>query len=243
MDNKIIELANLIKDSSNVVVFTGAGMDTESNVPDFRGENGWWKNLDPRIIASIDTFYENYSLFHEFYSMRTKLLESRDPHKGHYILGDLEAQGFINTIATQNVSQFHFLAGSKKVYELHGNIRTFRCNDCNKSTQPVEFLENKKCGNCGKKALRPNVTLFGESLPSNDWDRALEAVIQSDILIVIGTSLEVSPANQIPNLSKGKTIYINDDIEGVNFPFDIVIKGKAKEVLEELYVYIKVKDS
>lgn len=236
MRNEIIELANLIKSAKHVVVLTGAGMDTESNIPDFRSENGWWKNIDPREVANIDTFYENYSLFHEFYSMRFKLLESCKPHEGHYILAELEEKGLIHTILTQNVSRLHAIAGSKKIHELHGNIRIFRCNHCNHPADPIEYLEKKNCKHCGKKALRPNVTLFGEILPRDAWDQTIIEVEKSDVFIVIGTSLEVSPVNQIPKLAKGKIVYINDEIGEKGYDFDLVVKGKAKKVLRELQV-------
>ena len=235
MKNKVLELVKLIKNAKEVVVLTGAGMDTESNIPDFRSENGWWKNIDPKAVANIDTFYENYSLFHEFYSTRLNLLKESKPHNGHYILAKLEEEGLVNAIATQNVSRLHVLAGSKNVYELHGNIQTFRCNHCGHSASPIEYLEKRSCRHCDRKALRPNVTLFGETLPEDAWNNTLEMVQSADVLIVIGTSLEVYPVNQIPRLAKGKTVYINDDVKEKAYGFDLTIEGKAKEVLEDLY--------
>lgn len=238
MNNEIMELAKLIKNSNYVVVFTGAGMDTESNVPDFRGKGGWWKNIDPMTVANIDVLYENYSLFHEFYSMRIKLLDNCTPHRGHFILAEWEEQGLIKSIATQNVSRFHALAGSKNISELHGNIRTFKCNNCNEPADKIEFIEKGKCKICGKQTLRPAVTLFGESLPEKDWNIALEEIESSDLLIVIGSSLAVSPVNQMPNIAGGKTVYINDEIKQKVHNFDFIIKGKVGEILEELINYI-----
>lgn len=238
MNIEIMELAKLIKQSNYLVVFTGAGMDTESNVPDFRGKDGWWKNIDPMTVANIDTFYENYSLFHEFYSMRIKLLENSAPHRGHYILAEWEEQGLLKSIATQNVSRFHALAGSQNISELHGNIRSFKCNNCNETADQIEFLEKRNCKSCGEKSLRPRVTLFGEPLPENDWNMALREIENSDLLIVIGSSLAVSPVNQMPNIAGGKTVYINDEIKQRVHDFDCIVKGKAGEVLEELTIYI-----
>lgn len=234
MEKKVKELAALIKNSKHVVVLTGAGMDTESNIPDFRGKEGWWKNIDPRTVASIDTFRENYSLFHEFYSMRLKMLEGIKPHEGHFILAELESKGRIESIATQNVAGLHALAGSRKVYELHGNIRSIRCNSCNREAKVKNFLNKEKCKSCGGH-LRPGVVLFGEMLPTEAWDSALNDIERADLLIVIGSSLEVYPVNQLPMLTKGKTVLINNEDRGGTGMFDLKIIGKAREVLDSCF--------
>lgn len=143
IEKGVKELALLMNQSANTVVLTGAGMDTESNIPDFRGKDGLWRELDPRQVASIGSFYENYELFHEFYTDRIRLLENIKPHEGHYILADFEKRGIIKSIATQNVSGLHHMAGNKKVYELHGNIRQVRCNECNNTAKLRDFLDKK----------------------------------------------------------------------------------------------------
>ncbi len=235
MKNEVMELARLLKSSKHVVVLTGAGMDTESNIPDFRGKEGWWKNRDPRTVATIDTFHENHSLFHQFYSMRLKMLEGIKPHRGHFILAELENKGMVQSIATQNVAGLHTMAGSRQVYELHGNIRNIRCNNCKHGAGVENFLEKETCQFCGKDALRPGVVLFGEMLPSEAWDGALRDIEKCDLLMVIGTSLEVYPVNQLPMLTKGKTVLINMEDRGSEGLFDLKIIGKAREVLEELH--------
>lgn len=235
MENRVIELGSLMENANGVMVLTGAGMDTESNIPDFRSKDGLWEKIDPRTVADIDGFYENYSLLHKFFSKGLELLGDCKPHRGHYILAELEERGLIDAIATQNVSGLHAMAGSKNVYELHGNTQTFRCNYCGHSASLVEFLQKSSCRHCGKTALRPNIVLFGELLPEDVWDKALDKVQDSDVLIVIGTSLEVYPVNKIPRLARGKTVYINDDIRERAHKFDLTIEGKAKKVLEDLY--------
>ena len=227
-------LITCMKESEGTVVLTGAGMDTESNIPDFRGKDGWWRNIDPRTVASIDTFYKNYSLFHEFYSMRIKLLENIKPHEGHYILAEFQDKGLINSIATQNVSGLHRIAGSKNVYELHGNIQTVRCNHCGHKAGLVDFLDKNNCDICGKSTLRPNVVLFGEALPKNAWVLAESDIRKCDLLIIIGTSLEVYPVNQLPLFSNGKIVLINNEDINTNYGFDLKLIGKAKEILKEL---------
>lgn len=233
MKKEVMELRRLLKSSKHVVVLTGAGMDTESNIPDFRGKEGWWKNIDPRTVASIETFHESYSLFHEFYSMRLKMLEGIKPHKGHFILAELESKGMIESIATQNVTGLHAMAGSRRVYELHGNIRSIRCNNCHREVCVKSFLNKEKCKFCGGD-LRPGVVLFGEMLPSEAWDSALSDIKSSDLLIVIGTSLEVYPVNQLPMMTRGKTVLINNEDRGSKGMFALKIIGSAREVLQEL---------
>ena len=234
MEKKIRELSQWIQGSHHVVVLTGAGMDTESNIPDFRGKDGWWKNLDPRTVASTDTLRENYSLFHEFYAMRLRMLEGIKPHEGHRVLAKMEKKGWIQSIATQNVAGLHSMAGSQRVYELHGNLRKVRCNDCHREDTPQNFLKKEKCTSCGGP-LRPGVVLFGEILPQEAWDSALSEIQKCDLLMVIGTSLEVYPVNQLPGMTSGKTVLINNEIPQGGDLFDRKIIHKAGSVLTELY--------
>lgn len=233
LDEGIKELASWIP-QSNTVILTGAGMDTESNIPDFRGKNGWWKNIDPRQLSSIETFKQNYELFQEFYGKRLKELEEVKPHDGHYVLAKLQEMGLVKSIATQNVSGLHAVAGSKNIYELHGNLRTIKCNNCGHRAVSKDFIEGKRCAHCKSKYLRPEITLFGESLPARAWENSYNDISQCDLLIVIGTSLEVYPVNQLPLAVKGKTVLINNEDVGQNYSFDLTLLGSAKEILLEL---------
>ena len=142
MKNNVLEnngnielLASWIKESKYTVVLTGAGMSTESGIPDFRSKDGWWKNLDPTTVASTYALENKYDLFRDFYIMRINTLKNCKPHIGHKILADWEKRGLVQCIATQNVDRFHHEAGSKNVYELHGNIRTVKCEDCGANGQ------------------------------------------------------------------------------------------------------------
>jgi len=230
------KLADMMKKYTYTVVLTGAGMDTESNIPDFRGKNGLWKNINPILVASIDSLKRNYELFHEFYSTRIKKLEHVKPHEGHYILADLERRGIIKSIATQNVSGLHHMAGSKRVYELHGNIKRIICNKCKEEASLDDFLNKEKCSFCGG-LLRPAVVLFGEALPMDIWSLAESDIGRCDLLIVIGTSLEVYPVNQFPKMAGGKTVLINNEDLNYDHKFDLKLIGRAKEVLQELSRY------
>lgn len=230
---KLNLLASWVKQSKYTVVMTGAGMSTESGIPDFRSVDGWWRNIDPRTVASAHALDNRYELFRDFYIMRISTLMSCKPHKGHKILADWEKQGLISSIATQNVDRFHQEAGSVCVYELHGNIKTVRCNNCSAEAELNEFIMKKPCIKCGGK-LRPNVVLFGESLPYGAMDDTVKAISRADLTIVIGTSLQVYPVNQLPDLCKGKKVYVNLDVNLRQSQFDLIVKGSAGDVLSNV---------
>ena len=230
--SEIKTLARWIKSSTYTVVLTGAGMSTESGVPDFRSVGGWWRNINPQTVANIRAFQENYPLFREFYTMRLEKLQDCDPHEGHEVLAKLEEAGLCHFIATQNVDGFHQQAGSQNVAELHGNIHRIRCQNCSRAYEEAEFIDGIDCS-CGGQ-LRPGVVLFGEYLPEEAWQQALAAIEKADLVIVIGTSLQVSPVNQLPALTRGKKVYINFDIDGFSNSFDCIIQGSARDTLMAL---------
>ena len=229
----ISTVVDWIKQSSSTVLLTGAGMSTESGVPDFRSSSGLWKHYDPRTVASVESLLTNYDVFREFYQMRIEHLQACAPHKGHFLLAEWEKRGLISFIATQNVDQFHQAAGSVEVAELHGNILTARCQNCQKRHTKEQFLNNSLCVYCSGK-LRPNVVLFGEALPQEAWNRSLNEIQNADVVIVIGTSLEVYPVNQLPMMAKGKLVYINLDVENNTHGFDVVLKGTVGDILGEM---------
>ncbi|CAG9606866.1 SIR2 family NAD-dependent protein deacylase [Pseudoneobacillus rhizosphaerae] len=228
-----VVLSTWLQNSKYTTILTGAGMSTESNIPDFRSKEGWWKNIDPRTVATTEALRNRYDLFHEFYSMRIKGLENCSPHKGHEVLASWEQKGLIQAIATQNVDGFHTAAGSRHVYELHGSIHKFRCDNCSFSSSKELFLTKVACSHCGGK-LRTGIVLFGESLPETNWNSSLEHIRKSELVIVIGTSLEVFPASSLPQMTDGRTVYINYEMNDNRPKFDLVIKGKAGEVLQQL---------
>lgn len=229
---KIQLLYDWLKTSKHTVVLTGAGMSTESGVPDFRSATGWWTKTDPQKVATIEALEHDYPLFHEFYSLRINALQKIEPHEGHKILADWQEQGIITRVATQNVDGLHQKAGSEHVDELHGSIRIVRCHSCNSPATIEAFQRMENC-ECGGK-LRPNVVLFGEMLPEIPWINAMHNIQKADLVIVIGTSLEVYPVNQLPTETRGKTVYINLDISNNAKGFDLILQGKAKEVLMEV---------
>lgn len=229
----IERVATWLKSSQSTVVLTGAGMSTESGIPDFRSQTGWWKSIDPRKVASVEALENNYELFREFYQMRIQALQKIQPHMGHKVLAKWEQRGFVQLIATQNVDCLHQLAGSEKVAELHGNITSIRCQACKKPHELEHFLTNAICTYCSNH-LRPNVVLFGEHLPEEAWNRSLNDIQNADVVLVIGTSLEVYPVNQLPMMARGKLVYINLEVDSHAQGFDGILQGSAGEILTQL---------
>lgn len=238
MNESEAQLAAWLKESNNTVVLTGAGMSTESGLPDFRSKSGWWKNIDPTTVASVQALKDNYALFHEFYKTRMEDLGHSQPHEGHFILAQWEKRGLVRAIATQNVDGFHQKAGSQKVYELHGSIRSARCHNCSAPVEMDQFLGGEPCRKCGGK-LRPNVVLFGEILPEEAWDQSISAIRMAELVVVIGTSLQVYPVNQLPKMTKGKIAIINLEPTDQDKRFDLAIYSKAGEALMEVEEFLR----
>lgn len=226
-------LALWMEESKQTVVLTGAGISTESGVPDFRSASGWWQSINPSTIATADAVQENYLLFRDFYSHRIFSLQDLHPNQGHRILADWETRGVISAIVTQNVDGFHQSAGSKTVYELHGSIHHCYCNSCRAETDIAKFLTGQSCTYCGGP-LRPGVVLFDEPLPEETWNQASQAISAADLVLVIGTSLSVYPANRLPSLTKGKTAVINAEQTEMDHQFDLVLYGRAGDCLREI---------
>jgi len=211
-DNPIIRAAALIRDARRMALVTGAGMSVDSGVKDFRSRSGWWRSIDPRTVATVEALERRYDLFHEFYAERIRQLKTAVPHEGHFILAEWEKRGMLACVCTQNVDRLHQTAGSRHVHELHGTIREFRCHDCGAPHDEETFLRKERCA-CGGR-LRPNVVLFGEMLPSDAWQASLDAIRTADVVLVIGTSLQVAPVNQLPFLTKAPRIFINAEETG-----------------------------
>ncbi|SDO87260.1 NAD-dependent protein deacetylase, SIR2 family [Paenibacillus sp. yr247] len=242
--NPLFELAQMLCTSNYTVVLSGAGMSTESGLPDFRSKDGWWRRIDPHLVANIETLEDNYELFREFYTYRIETVEQYSPHVGHQVLAKWEKEGLLHGIATQNVDGFHMAAGNRHVSELHGNLRSIRCNQCGREAEVSRFLSKESCMVCQGK-LRPNIVLFGERLSEIAWAQAMEWFQAAELVIVIGTSLQVAPANQLPQLTSGKIAYLNMENSKESNRFDITIQGKAQKLLvqlDEMIQYIRTQE-
>jgi NAD-dependent deacetylase len=232
-----ILLKQWLRDSNYTVVFTGAGMSTESGLPDFRSSNGVWKKKDPSRIASADSLNQNVHEFIEFYRERVLGVKEYSPHQGHYILAKWEQQGMIQSIITQNVDGFHQQAGSRQVAELHGTLQKLHCQTCGKEYSSEEYIKQDYYCECGG-VLRPSIVLFGESLPEDAFQFAFEESQKADLFIVLGSSLTVSPANQSPLIAKengAKLVIVNQDPTEFDHYADLIISDqKIGKVLKEM---------
>ncbi|ASJ52964.1 NAD-dependent protein deacylase [Brevibacillus formosus] len=222
-------LTHWLRTSSFTVVFTGAGMSTESGLPDFRSQSGLWRGKDPMQLASTRAMMENREAFVEFYQMRIQRLLSCKPHAGHEYLAEWERRGLVHGIITQNVDGFHQAAGSLAVAELHGSLAKIRCLACGTEYVHTRYLEDQgticTCGGF----LRPGVVLFGESLPQSQVDQAISWTEQADLFIVLGSSLTVSPANWFPQHAKergAKLVIVNQEPTPLDAWADEVIQNE-----------------
>jgi len=222
-------LSDLLKNAKHTVVYTGAGMSTESGLPDFRSaKTGLWEKEDPTRIASTEALNENVEQFFQFYRKRVLGVKDCQPHNGHNILAEWEEKGLIKSIITQNVDGFHTTAGSKKIMELHGTLQRVHCQSCGKEYGNAKYESEEFYCECGGK-LRPSVVLFGEGLPEEVFMQAVEESEKADLFIVLGSSLTVTPANQFPLIAKengAKLVIINMESTQFDAYADIVINHK-----------------
>ena len=209
----IKKFASLIKQSKSIVFFGGAGVSTESGIPDFRSSKGLYsekyKNLSPEIIVSRSFFYEHTELFFEYYKEHL-VFENALPNYAHIFLAELEQMGKDVKIITQNIDGLHQKAGSKKVYELHGTIHKNQCLNCGKEYDLSIILKTKSiplCSGC-KGVVKPKVVLYQEILPTKAIEDSIDALRKADLLIIAGTSLSVYPAASFVEYYGGKDIVI-----------------------------------
>ncbi|MEM3039937.1 MAG: NAD-dependent deacylase [Candidatus Methanomethylicaceae archaeon] len=234
------KIAEILRRAKRSIAFTGAGISTESNIPDFRGSQGLWKKFDPRM-ASRCYFEEDPKGFWNFYAMRYNAIANAKPNDGHIALAELEKKGYINSVITQNIDTLHTKAGSKSVIELHGNIIWSRCDLCSAERRTIECIEELEssdspptCKSCGG-LMRPSVVLFEE--PVKLMEVAMDIAVRSDCCLVVGSSLTVYPAAMVPEVVKGQggaLIIINMDPTPLDYRADVVVREKASIVLKKL---------
>ena len=245
--NKIKEAASIIKESSYTFAFTGAGISVESGIPPFRGENGIWGKYDPKVLE-LGYFHDNpaesWKVIREiFYEYFGKSL----PNKAHKVLAEMELKNLLHSIVTQNIDNLHQEAGSKEVYEFHGNMKKLLCTDCGRYYDVSEInLENLPplCSACGG-LLKPDFIFFGEGIPQEAYEKSMEATHKAETVLVIGTTGEVMPAAQIPYIAKqngAKVIEINTMPSNYSDSItDIYLEGKATEVMGGLMDTLNIK--
>lgn len=232
------KFVDLFQNADHVVVFTGAGMSTESGLPDFRSKNrGLWEKFNPDELANVEALVHNREEFTAFYQERLTQIDQYEAHEGHRILAGLEKDGKVKGIITQNVDGFHHDAGSENVMELHGSFRDLHCHDCGQSYTREDYLSGEGTCTCDG-TIRPGIVLFGEMLPQDTFKNAEKEAAAADLFIVLGSSLTVSPANMFPLIAKennAKLVIINREPTPYDVYADVVIQDQGiKEVLVTL---------
>jgi len=193
-------LAELVERRRPCIVLTGAGISTESGIPDFRSAGGIWERYDPAEVAHIDAFRRDPARVWEFYALRLDALAAAEPNDGHRALAELEGRGWIRAVVTQNVDGLHRQAGSREVVEVHGSLGEAECIQCGVRVSMAAALEQlplPPCPECGE-LLKPGVVMFGELLPAAAIDQAQALAAEAGVLLVVGSSLEVHPVAALP---------------------------------------------
>lgn len=240
MNSEMEQLIEIFRNSNNMVFFGGAGMSTESGIPDFRSSNGLWNeklkvNIKPEELVSHTYFKKYPEEFFEFY--KDKLIYPKaEPNAGHIALAKLEEKGKLKGIVTQNIDGLHQMAGSKTVYELHGSVHRNYCMNCHEFYDANDILAAKgipTCKKCGGK-IKPDVVLYEEGLDQEILSNSIEAISKAETLIIGGTSLVVYPAAGLINYFQGKhLILINLMATKADQKADLVINDDIAKVMKE----------
>jgi NAD-dependent deacetylase len=202
----VTALADLVRDAGSVVALTGAGISVPSGIPDFRSPGtGIWENVDPMEVAHIDAWRANPERFWAFYGQRFQTLGDKLPNGAHDALVELERRGLLDAVVTQNIDMLHRTADTRELVEVHGSIASSSCLACGERYLLDEVLARLGAApvpacSCGRP-LKPDVVLFGEFLPEDALQRATELAAAADLLLCIGSSLEVFPIAQLPGIT------------------------------------------
>jgi NAD-dependent protein deacetylase/lipoamidase len=223
----------------SVVAFTGAGISAESGVPTFRGADGLWQRMRPEELASMEGFLKNPSLVWEWYAHRRRIIQDVRPNPGHQALVEFEKMFPVFAVITQNIDNLHRRAGSRTVYELHGNIERNYCLACGspcRNTEVVLADGRPSCVRCGG-LIRPDVVWFGEVLPEDEWDGSVRVARSAEVFLSVGTSAVVYPAASLPMIAKHQGAFlveVNPEPTALTDSADEFLRGPAGVILPEL---------
>ncbi len=232
------DFLGLIAKSSHAVALTGAGISTESGIPDYRSpDTGLWENTDMSVV-SLDGFLRDPSKYYDYSLKLYPIRSAAKPNPAHRLLGLLEKRGLLQGVITQNVDGLHQDGGSETVHELHGSLRQAVCLDCN-LLFPMEAVMQRVikgqnppyCEQCGG-ILKPNAVFFGEALPQVPWKESVVLCEKADLLIIIGSSLQVSPANILPDIAVkngAKLVICNLQATPFDADADLIVREKIGE--------------
>jgi NAD-dependent deacetylase len=239
-NGSVERLAELVRDSRCTVALTGAGISVPSGIPDFRSPGtGIWENVDPMEVAHIDVFRRDPKRFWTFYRPRFGMLSDKRPNGAHAALAELESQGLLDAVVTQNIDRLHRKAGSRRVIEVHGTIETSSCLDCGASytLDLVEGLFDEegvaRCEDCGGP-VKPDVVLFGELLPATAMEEAVALAARAELLLCVGSSLEVYPVAGLPATTRSAGGRIAIVTKGPTPYDDEAVVRLGGDVVEEL---------
>jgi NAD-dependent deacetylase len=231
-------LAELVRERQPCVVLTGAGISTESGIADFRSRNGIWAQVDPFEVASIRAFNRDPERVWSFYRTRIDTLVRAEPNAGHHALAELEHRGLVRALVTQNIDLLHSRAGSRDVTEVHGSIRSSRCLRCgyeeglDSVRAQLDMRLAPLCPECAA-ILKPGVVLFGELLPAAAMERAIALAQTAELMLVVGSSLEVWPVAGLP-LEAGAVAIVNRGATPLDDRAVLKIDASAGETLSAL---------
>lgn len=242
--DEVQRAAHLLRSAKYAVAFTGAGISTPSGIPDFRSPNsGLWHGTNPLMVASMYGFRQNPQAFYDWVYPLAELTLNAVPNPAHEVLARWEAQGYLKAIITQNIDMLHTRAGSKTVYELHGHLREVTCIHCFTAypAEPIirQFLADHQVPHCPKcgDVLKLNVILFGEQLPFQAILDAQNSARKTDLMLIIGSSIEVAPASDLPVLASrngAKLVIINREPTHMDANAEVVIHDDAAQSLPEI---------
>lgn len=249
INQQIQRAAELIDKMQAIVAMTGAGISTPSGIPDFRSpDSGLWEKADPLAVASIYAFRQNPQKFYDWIHPLSRLVLEAKPNAAHYALVELERQGKLKAIITQNIDDLHTKAGSQKVYELHGHLRELTCIQCHQGQDSAaifqKFVNDGQVPHCHCGGiLKPNVILFGEQLPTQEYVSAQLTIEDADLMLIAGSSLEVAPASDLPEVALrngAKLIIINPQPTYLDPKAELVIRGDVAEVLPLIVDFVTI---
>ena len=239
MENEIGKLQKIIDESNNIVFFGGAGVSTESGIPDFRSQDGLYNqkyDYPPETILSHTFFRRNTEEFYRFYRAKMLALDAK-PNAAHKKLAQWEQEGKLKAVVTQNIDGLHQAAGSKMVYELHGSVHRNYCQKCGAFYDARYILESQgipKCERCGG-IIKPDVVLYEEGLDDATMRGAIRAISHADVLIIGGTSLTVYPAAGLIDYYNGnKLVLINKSVTPMDSRADLLVQGPIGEIFSQL---------
>ena len=244
----VAKLAELFESRQPCVVLTGAGISTESGIPDFRSAGGIWEQYDPAEVGHIDALRRDPVRVWSFYALRLGALGSAEPNDGHRALAELEERGWIRAIVTQNVDGLHQRAGSREVVEVHGSLREAECVHCGVRTPMAHALASlplPPCPECGE-ILKPGVVMFGELLPGDAIARAQKLAAEARLLVVVGSALEVYPVADLPGetlAAGGALAIVNHGSTRWDSRAEVVIDAGAGETLRVLAAALDMVES